>query len=134
MSIRELIRDVVGNLSSRRASRRSRSVVVEPLESRAQLAASVGVLKDIKLERTAVPFQQVRVPSLFHSADGVTSPRITDPLAAKSGGRTERGEHAIVHGRPNWCSEQHFGRLPRRQRQTLLFRDKSGRDSKSLCV
>lgn len=49
MSIRELIRDVVGNLSCRRTARRTRSVVVEPLESRALLAASVGVLKDIKI-------------------------------------------------------------------------------------
>lgn len=49
MSIRQLIRDVVGNLSSCRTARRSRSVFVESLESRALLAASVGVLKDIKL-------------------------------------------------------------------------------------
>ena len=49
MSIREMISKVVGNLSGRRAARRYRSVAVEPLESRALPAASVGVLRDIKI-------------------------------------------------------------------------------------
>jgi ELWxxDGT repeat protein len=48
ISIRKMLSSIVGNTCSRRASRRSRSVAVEPLESRALLAASVGVLRDIK--------------------------------------------------------------------------------------
>ncbi|MFN9720516.1 MAG: ELWxxDGT repeat protein [Planctomycetota bacterium] len=49
MSIRRMLRDFVGNLSSRRTARRPRAVSVETLESRELLAASAGVLKDIRL-------------------------------------------------------------------------------------